>query len=523
LESAKKIIRIFDPRRKREISIFPLFLVFVFPTITACSNKNTSPANTLTTVIATPIQSLNPLYGTDANSQHVNELLHSSLITIGDNLMPVPYLAKEMKLIDPLTIEFTLREGCKFPSGRNITSDDVEKSLRYFQDPKNLSPFAETFSVFKKFEKIDSLRFRFISEKPTPGILTDLDILKILDLDSIKEGEKPNHLIGAGAYQLEEFSPALIAMRRTNQPCLPTPPMEKIVVKVVRDDLSRFFKLKTGEVDVVLNEMNYRKIEVIQNDPNSPLTASMADGIGYSYLGLNLANEKLRNPDLRRALALSLDLPSVIKYKSRGLAKQARNILADQNYFANLSVPIMERNIPEAKKLLDKAGYFNGENKKPPLKLSLKTNTSTISVENARVLAAQAKDSGILIEHQANDWGIFYNDVKTGNTEIYLLRWIGVTDPRIYYDAFHSKEIGKGNRTRFQNSEIDRLTELGEITVNPEERKKIYLQVQDIVAKELPYIGLWYGKNVAVHRKNIKNVRLHPAGKWITLLEMKKE
>ncbi len=523
---APKIIRMGARTRKREM-VKPFFdgfsLVFTIFLFASCSSKKENSSTTLTTVVSTPVQSLNPLYGTDANSQHINELVHASLVSIGDDLTPKPYLAERMTQIDPLTLEFQLRSGCTFSSGRTITADDVEKSLRYFQSEKNASPFAETFLSYKRFQKINDLTFRLITEKPAPGIVADLDLLKILDLSAVPEGEKPNQLSGAGPMDLEELSPSQIVLKRRDQPCLPKPHFEKIVIKVVRDDLSRYFKLKTGEVDFILNEMNYRKVETILEEKDSNLTASMDDGIGYSYLGVNVRSEKLNNAEIRRAIALSLDIPSIIQYKSRGMAKQARNILADQNYFANLEVPILKRNLDEARALLEKNGYYNGKNSLPPLKVTLKTNTSTISVENARVLVAQAKEAGIELVHQANDWGIFYNDVKTGNTELYLLRWIGVTDPRIYFDAFHSKEIGKGNRTRFQNAELDRLTELGEVTTDPAKRREIYWKVQELVSRELPYIGLWYGKNVAVHRKNVTNVRLHPAGKWLPILEMKKE
>ncbi len=206
MESVSKIIRTLAQPRKKEISS-ALFLAATIA-LSGCLKKNKSGPDTLTTVVSTPVQSLNPLYGTDANSQHINELIHASLVTIGDDLTPKPFLAEEMKLVDPLTLEFRLRPGCKFPSGRDVTSDDVEKSLRFFQSEKNASAFAETFLTYKKFEKIDSLRFRLKTEKPAPGILADLDILKILDLDNVQEGEKPNHLIGAGPFTLSELSPA---------------------------------------------------------------------------------------------------------------------------------------------------------------------------------------------------------------------------------------------------------------------------------------------------------------------------
>ena len=48
------------------------------------------------------------------------------------------------------------------------------------------------------------------------------------------------------------------------------------------------------------------------------------------------------------------------------------------------------------------------------------------------------------------------------------------------------------NRGRYSNPRIDELTEAGYKTINVEERKKIYSEIQKILAEDLPYIFLWY-------------------------------
>lgn len=491
--------------------------------LSACANPNVSPHDTITTIVPNPVQSINPLYATDAYSQRIGELVHGSLISISDKLIPEPDFAESFRFLSDTTMEFNLRKGCKFQDGREVTSDDVEKSLRYYTNEKNLSAFAENFKVTSRFEKIDSHRFRFHTSKPAPGLLTDLALLKILDLQHLPKEERPNHIQGIGPYKLVSLDSSQIILRRSVQPCVPSPNVEHLKIKVVRDDLSRFLKLKRGEIDIVLNEMNYRKVEAIAKDTSLPLRVASSDGIAYSYLGLNLSNEKLRDIRVRRALALSLDIPTLIKYKSRGMALPARNLLSDQNYYANLNVPIIERDLEKARMLLDEAGYFNGKNNKPPLTLTLKSTTSLIAMENAKVLAAQMGEAGIKIEHQAFEWGIFYNDVKTGNTELFLLRWVGVTDPRIYFEVFHSGEIGRNNRTRYSNKELDKWIEKGESTMDSKLRKQYYDKVQEIVAADLPYIGLWYNKNEAVYRQELKDVWVHPSGSWKPFIKMRKE
>jgi peptide/nickel transport system substrate-binding protein len=497
--------------------------VFLALVLASCSNPSTSPRDTVTTAISAPVQSLNPLYTTDAASQHLNELLHASLVSISDQLVPEPYLAEEFHYVSPTSVEFRLKAGCRFADGSELKSRDVERSLRFMQDEKNGSAFSTTFQRVTKFETIDERRFRLHTARPDPSLLTDLVLLKILDFSAIPAEEKPSHIPGLGPYRLKSLSPSLIALERSGQPCLPTPPAAKIRVKTVRDDLSRFLKLRTGELDIVMNEMNFRKVEAIEKDKSLPMRVLSQPGISYNYLGVNLSSGKLRDSRVREAIALSFDIPALIRYKSRSMAIPARNLLADQNYFANLNVPVVKRDLGRARKLLDEAGFGNGSNGKPPLRLTLKTTTSLISIENARVLAAQAKEAGIELEHQAYEWGIFYNDVKSGNAELYLLRWVGVTDPRVYFEVFHSGEIGRNNRTRYQNAALDKLLEAGEAELDRAKRKDIYARVQEIAARDLPFIGLWYVNNVAVYRKELRNVRLHPTGSWTVFLEMSKE
>lgn len=491
--------------------------------LTACKNPNLSQKDTITTIVASPVQTLNPLFSTDAGAQHINELTHAPLVRTSMQLVPEPYLAKSFRFINDKTIEFELRENCRFPSGAAITTSDVEKSLNFLIDPLNKSPFADTFKKIIKFEKINDYKFRIHLEKPSPSLLSDMSLLKILPVDQFKAGENIQNLAGAGPYQVASYTNESILLERSAQTCLPIPPSPKIKIKVVREDLSRFLKLKNGELDIVLNEMNFRKVEAIEKDPTLPLEVKSAEGTSYNYLGVNISKEKLKDLRVREAIALSLDIPKLIKYKSRGKATMARNLLSDKNYFANLNIPFRNRDLEKARKLLGESGYFDGKNNKPPLRVELKTNTNTISMENARVLAAQAKEAGIIIELRPYEWGIFYNDVKTGNTELFLLRWVGITDPSLYKEIFHSSEIGKNNRTFYKNAEMDELLTKSESTLDPVKRKKIFQRVQEIAYHDLPYINLWHIMNVAVHRKELKDVELHPTGSWIPFLKMRKE
>jgi peptide/nickel transport system substrate-binding protein len=45
-------------------------------------------------------------------------------------------------------------------------------------------------------------------------------------------------------------------------------------------------------------------------------------------------------------------------------------------------------------------------------------------------------------------------------------------------------------------------------------RKKLYAEVQQILATEVPSINLWYFDNVMVHSKRVHNLTLNPSGNY---------
>lgn len=488
----------------------------------ACNSRSLSPPDTLTTAISAPIFSLDPIQATDANTQHVNELIHGTLVRTDDQLTPAPYLAESFR-IKGNSIEFTLKKNCRFHNGKILSAKDVEYSFQIFTNAKVSSPFSEALKKVKRFEVLDDQRFRLTLEKPEPALLSHLASFTIFPVGDYDPKNFQNSAIGAGPYRIVKNTGTEISLEKFSSGCLAEAKMPKIKIKVVRDDLSKYLKLKNGELDIILTELNVRKVETIEKDPNSPLAVTMSDGIGYNYIGVNMKSPKLADIRVRRALALSLDLPAIIQYKGKNMATQAKSILADMNFYANKKLPLLERNLPEARRLLDEAGYFNGLNHKPPLRISLKTSTNSIAIENAQVIAANARDVGIELDHRAYEWGIFYNDVKTKNTELYVLRWVGVTDPGIYFDAFHSGELSRNNRTNYSNPALDALLVAAQSTWDAGKRKVLFAKIQEIIARDLPYINLWHVKNFAVYRKNLREVTLHPNGSWQTLLELSKQ
>ncbi len=50
--------------------------------------------------------------------------------------------------------------------------------------------------------------------------------------------------------------------------------------------------------------------------------------------------------------------------------------------------------------------------------------------------------------------------------------------------------------------------------MDQQKRQQIYAKVQSILARDLPYINLWYMDNVMVHSTRVQNLQLGPSADY---------
>jgi len=281
----------------------------------------------------------------------------------------------------------------------------------------------------------------------------------------------------------------------------------------VPDVTTRALELRKGSADAEINALTLDMIVTLAREPT--LAVEHAPGTVLAYLGFNLRDPTLKEVRVRQAIAHALDRRPMIEYLWRGEAEPARSVLPPQSWAYNADVPAYDYDPAKARQLLDAAGYrlSNGVR----FHLVMKTSTD----ENTRLMVAvmqqQLREVGIVLDIRSFEFATFFSDVTHGAFQMYGLRWIGGNeDPDIFEYAFHSAKFppNGANRGYYSNPRIDALIDRGRSEVDPRVRKKIYAEVQQILAEDLPYIDLWYLDNVLVHSRRITNIELNPAGNY---------
>ena len=104
---------------------------------------------------------------------------------------------------------------------------------------------------------------------------------------------------------------------------------------------------------------------------------------------------------------------------------------------------------------------------------------------------------------------------------MYSLRWIGGNEqPDIFSYAFSTARFSpKGaNRGHYSNPRLDALLDDASQRMTEQRRRRAdYVEAQQILARDLPAINLWYRDTVVVHNRRLTNVVPTPSGSYAFL------
>ena len=479
----------------------------------------------------------------------------------------VPILAAEAPSIEAGTIDrdlmwvvWKLKEGVRWHDGRPFTADDCIFNWQYAADPDTA---ATTIGIYKdiKVSKIDDHAVRIDFAKPTPfwadafvgprGMIIPRHLFE--NYKGAKSREAPTNLspVGTGPYKFLDFKPGDIVRGALNANYhMPNRPyFDSIEMKGGGDAVSAARAvLQTGEYDLAWNmqvedELLRRledggkghvaifttgAVEHIQLNNTDPWTE--VDGERSS---IKTSHPFLVDPAVRQALNLLVDRRSVENYIYGRTAKATANIINNPPQFVSQNTSF-EFNVAKATELLDKADWRPGadgirEKNGVRLKIVYQTSINAPRQKNQQVVKQACQRAGIEVEIKAIPASVYFSS-DVGNPDTYSKFYSDIQmysnglaqpDPGDFMRQFLSAEVaGKANKwqgrniTRWRNADYDALYHSAEREVDPVKRAALFIQMNDLVIKNVVVIPV-------VHRSGVAAVsnKLHvsPSG-WDSYL-----
>ena len=489
------------------VPLCPLWFALLFAV--SCSAR---PApNTLVMLIEFSPTNLDPRIGTDAQSELIDELLFDSLVRKDQSFNLVPGAAERWDMPDLQTYIFHLRPGIRFHDGRPLTSRDVKWTLDSMRNGTVTTIKGATYKLVDRIDAPDDLTVIIHLTEPFAPLLWNLSegAFGIVPYGSGKDFK--NQPVGSGPFRFVRFDPdSQLIIERNDQYWGQRPRLERIRFAIVPDDTTRALELRKGSADIAAaNSFPPDMVRALERERG--IVIQRHAGTSLAYLAFNLRDPILKDVRVRQALAYAIDRETMLRYLFSGLGRLSDSVLPPEHWAYDGDVAHYPYDPARANARLDAAGYPRG---KDGVRFHLTMKTST--VDTARLLAAvlqqQLRKAGIALDIRSFEFATFYSDVMKGAFQLYSLRWIGYTnqDPDIFEDVFHSASFApkRANRGYYSNPQVDRLLEEGRRTFDQSERQRIYADVQRILARDLPYIDLWYMDNVLVHTHRVKNVEI---------------
>ena len=259
--------------------------------------------------------------------------LFAAPLRYDENWNPQPYLAKSWTISDDgLTVTLNLVEEATFHDGTPITSEDVAFSI---ETVKANHPFKTMFEPVQSIETPNPHTAVLKLSKPHPAIELAMSsqLLSIIPKHIYGDGQDPKshprnaeNVVGSGAFKLVEFKKGEHIIMEKNpdyflkgKPCL-----DRIIIRIIKDNNARIIALETGEVHMAAFEENPSNINRLKKNDTLVVTPRGYAAIGpISWLAFNHTREPVSDKRVRQAIAYAVDRNFITKALFQGTAGEA--------------------------------------------------------------------------------------------------------------------------------------------------------------------------------------------------------
>lgn len=456
---------------------------------------------------------------------------------------------------DGLTWTFTMRDGLKWSDGTDLNAKDFEYSFKRMVDPNTAAPYAETcLGMIDGFE--EAVGFPDADGNPTVDPNPEA-----LNVKASEDGKTLTIVLSYPCSYFDKMaafatmSPVQQATVEangdswctsadtfvSNGPYMITDwtPSERIVLtknpnyvggwdssKIVSDTITLLLLEDSSASYAAYNSGEAVLVKDVPTDEIPSLTKAEDGGdfyvdtiLGTYYVSLNLQRDAFKDAKVRKALSLAIDRDYVANTIMQGTYSAADSIVGpgivdESGYFHdNGNAPYIsadyEANLAEAKKLLEEAGYPNGEGY-PTIEYS--TNDAGYHVPLAEYLQQAWGDLGITLTINKMEWSSFTPARRAGEYDVARNGWVmDYNDPSNMLDLFCS---GNGNNDgKYSNPDFDAAIDASRVADSAEHFAQLH-KAEDILMEDMGCLPIAYYNDYWLQSPTLKGTWHSPYGYW---------
>ena len=445
---------------------------------------------------------------------------------------------------DGLVYTFHIRDNAKWSDGEDVTAKDFEYAWKRALNPNTAAEYAYQLFYIKNGEAynkgeasaddvgikvVDNKTIEVTLESAVPYFvsLLAMPVYYPVRQDIIEEnGDKwalsPETYVSNGPFKMTEWSEkeSMTFIKNENYWDADNVKLETLVFRLIDDQTTTLSAFKNGELDIM------------EQPPTTEIQSLIDEGVAkvYPYLGtyfymVNVSGkglsseavDALQDVRVRKALSLAIDRNLITEKVSMGGEIPATSYVPEgvkdtQGNTFHKDYSSVTTNIEEAKKLLEEAGYPNGQ--------GFPTITFTYNTASNNQMIAQAiqdmwkTNLGINVELTNEEWAVFQTTRNNFQYEICRHGWIGdYNDPMTFLDMWVT--ASGQNNAGYSNEEYDSLIAQAKSEQDGEKRTELLRKAEDILMDDMAIIPIYYYTNIVCANDNVKGYVKSPLGSML--------
>lgn len=467
-------------------------------------------------------QSLDPAKTQAWASVNVYEVIYDTLLRWSTDMELEPSLAESYEISDDnLAYTFHLRENAVFHNGRPMTAEDVKFSLERVLDPATNSPSAAALAPIESIEVVDDYTLIIRTAEPYAPLLAHLatpNTSAIVPSEAVDQLE--THPIGTGPFKFveHELNERVLLERHDEYWEGDLPYLDQVEFRLLGDESSIMAALRSGRVDMAWMKDPTVAQALAGRSPN--LVSAPGQSSRFIDIKFKVDEPPFDDIRVRRAFSLATDRQALVDTILAGAGEVGTMIVQEGFKHPNPSeLPYYEHDVERARELLTEAGYPDGIE----IDAYKVVAANNLDVQAAELLRNQWLKAGIDVTIAPTEVGQILEDWQGGNYEMVSVGVTWAADPSYWTTLQLHSSTDFAQNQGIDDPEVDRLLDEAAETVDPDERARIYHELQEYLASQVynivtyTYPLRWelYGEHVEGYDVMASNARLSLRKTWL--------
>ena len=442
---------------------------------------------------------------------------------------------------------FHLIPGGQWSDGKPLTADDavwsINTTVKFADGPTAVQ--AAALQHIESAEAPDDQTLVIHYESPVGNVLAQLEQFFVLPrqvYEPLAEGNgkglktfQPQQqlpLVSAGVYRLKSYEKKGTTVYTADPNYWgPKSNAEAVALTYYTNADAMLSDLKGGQLDWV-DQVPFSAVDAVKKDSNlvvETVPGAETTNITWNSNPRKPKNRELLDPQVKKALSMCVDRDKIIEVVFSGYADTVESLPGHISPLENPNLGPLEHDCDAANQMLDDLGYTKGpdgtrvapattgKNTQPEHKMSYEIivpNSLNFNGEREFDIVKEGfAEAGVEVTIKPGGDSTAAYALETGDNcdaakstgydsfDIAMWDWIGYVDPDFMLSVVTKGQWCSWSDTGWDSPEFDALYDKQGTTIDPEERKQIVWEMQQMIYDNFLYTQLVNLDDIEAHTK----------------------